>query len=128
MDNFFKFVFTVPLQNKKSQTIKDSLKNVWISSKRKPNLIETDRNKIFNNIMFQDFLNNNNIKVYSRNSPFVGVSAEPFNRIIRDLLKKPDFERRDGNWIDLLLTITKQYNNRIHSSTKLTTIHVGLKK
>ena len=108
--------------------MKDSFKNISISSKRKPDLIETDRNKRFNNIMFQHFLNNNNTKVYSRNSSFVKVFAERFNRSNKDLLKKPVFERRDGNWIDLLLTITKQYNIRIHSSTKLTTIHVSLKK
>ena len=48
------------------------------------------------------------------------VFAERFNRIIWDLLEKPVFEQGVGNWIDLLSTITKQYNNRIHSSTKLT--------
>ena len=31
-------------------------------------------------------------------------------------------------WIDVLPTITKQYNNRIHSSTKLTPIQANLKK
>ena len=30
--------------------------------------------------------------------------------------------------IDILPTITKHYNNRIHSSTKLTPIQAGLKK
>ena len=34
----------------------------------------------------------------------------------------------DGNWIDVLSTVTKQYNNRIHSSTKLTPIQASLKK
>ena len=38
------------------------------------------------------------------------------------------FEKCDGNWIDVLPTITKQYNNRIHSSTKLTPIQASLKK
>ena len=34
----------------------------------------------------------------------------------------------DGNWIDILSTITKQYKNRLHSSTKLTPIQASLKK
>ena len=46
--------------------------------------------------------------------------AEPINSTIRDLLKKPVFDRGDGSWIDLLSTRTKQYNNGLHSSTKLT--------
>ena len=34
----------------------------------------------------------------------------------------------DGKWIDILPVITKQYNNRVHSSTKLTPIHASSKK
>ena len=99
-----------------------------ISSKRKPNLIESNRGKEFYNNIFQDFLNKNNIKLYSRNSSYGAVFAERFNRTIRDLLKKIVFEHGDANWIDVLPTITNQYNNRVHSSTKLTPIQASLKK
>ena len=128
MDNFSKFGWTFPLKNTNAQTIKDSFEKVLISSKRKPNLIESDRGKKFNNNIFQDFLNKNNNKLYSRNSSFGSVYAERFDRSIRDLLKKPVFEKSDGDWIDVLTTLTKQYNNRIHSSTKLTPIQASLKK
>ena len=128
IDNFSKFGWTSPLKNKNAQTIKDSFENILINSKRKPNLIETDRGKEFYNNIFQDFLNKNDIKLYSRNTSLGAVFAERFNRTIRDLLKKIVFEKGDGNWIDILQTITKQYNNRIHSSTKLTPIQASLKK
>ena len=128
IDNFSKFGWTVPLKNKNAQTIKDSFENTLISSKRSPNLIESDRGKEFFNNIFQDFLNKNNIKLYSRNSSYGAVFAERFNRTIRDLLKRPVFEKGDGNWIDILPKITKQYKNRIHSSTKLTPIQASLKK
>ena len=128
IDNFSKFGWTSPLKNKNGQTIKDSFENILISSKRKPNLVESDRGKEFYNNLFQDFLNKNNIKLYSRNSSYGAVFAERFNRTIRDLLKKIVFEQGDAKWIDVLPTITKQYNNRIHSSTKLTPIQASLKK
>ena len=128
IDNFSKFGWTVPLKNENAQTIKDSFENILISSKRKPNLIETDRGKEFYNNIFQDFLNKNNIKLYSRNTYLGAVFAERFNKSIRDLLKRPVFEKGDGNWIDILATITKHYYNRIHSSTKLTPIQASLKK
>ena len=128
IDNFSKFGWTIPLKNKNAQTIKDSFENILINSKRKPNLIETDRGKEFYNNIFQDFLNKNNIKLYSRNTYLGAVFAERFNRTIRDLLKKIVFEQGDGNWIDILQTITKQYNNRIHSSTRLTPIQASLRK
>ena len=98
------------------------------SSKRKPNLIETDRGKEFYNNIFQDFLNKNDIKLYSRNTSLGAVFAERFNRTIRDILKKIVFEQGDAKWIDILPTITKQYNNRIHSSTNLSPKDASLKK
>ena len=115
-------------KNKNAQKVKDSFENIIKSSKRKPILIESDRGKEFYSNIFQDFLNKNSIKLYSRNSSYGDVFAERFNKTIRDLLKRPVFENGDGNWIDILPTITKQYNNRVHSSTKLTPIQAKMKK
>ena len=95
---------------------------------RKRKLIETDRGKDFNNIAFQNFSNNTNIKHYSRNTSLGAVFAERFNRTIRGLLKRQVLGKGDGNWIDVLSVITKQYKNRIHSSTVLTPIQASLKK
>ena len=128
IDNFIKYGWTVPLKKKNAQKRKDSFESIIISSKRSPNLLEGDRDRGFYNNIFQEFLNKNIIKNYSRNSSYGAVFAERFNRTIRDLLKRPVFEKGDGNWIDVLPTITKQYNNRIHSSTKLTPIQASLKK
>ena len=129
IDNFSKFGFTSPLKNKKAQTIKDSFESILISSKRSPNLLETDRGKEFyNNIFSLDFLNKNIIKLYSRNTSVGAVFAERFNRTIRDLPKKPVSEKGDGNWIDVRPTTTKHYNNRVHSSTKLSPKDASLKK
>ena len=90
-----------------------------ISSKRKPNLIESDRGREFYNKIFQNFSNKNNIKHYSRNTDLGAVCAERFNCTMRDLPKRPVFEKGDGNWIDILPTNLKEYNKRIHTSTKL---------
>ena len=46
-DNFSKFGGTIPLKNKNARTTKDSFENILISSKRKPNLTESDRGKEF---------------------------------------------------------------------------------
>ena len=127
IDNFSKYGWTIRLK-KNAQTIKDSFEIILIGSKRKPGLIESDRGKEFYNYNFQDLLNKNNIKIYSKNSSYGGVFAERFNRTIRDLLRGPVFEKCDGNWVDVLQAITKQYNNRMQSSTKLTPIQASLKK
>ena len=70
MDNFSKFGWTVPLKNKIAQTKKDSFEKFLLGSKRKTNIIETDRGKEFYNKTFQNLLNENNIKLYSRNISF----------------------------------------------------------
>ena len=127
IDNFSKFCWTVPLKNKNALTIKDSFENILISSKRKPGLIESDRGKEFYDNIFQNFPNKNNIKLYSRNTYLGAVFVERFNKTNRDLHKRPVFEKGDGNWIDVLSTIRKQYNNRIHSSTKLSPKDASLK-
>ena len=108
--------------------MKDSFESVRISSKRKTNLIETNRGKVVNNNFFQNFLTQNNLKHYSRNSSLGAVFAERFNLTIKHLLKRPVFERSVGNWNDILPTTTKQYNIRKHSSIKLTPIQASLKK
>ena len=88
-------------------------------------MVETDRGKELYNKIFQKFLTKNNIKLFSRNRSFGSVFAARFNRTLRDLLKRPVFENGDGIWIDVLPKITKQYDNRVHSSTKLTPIQAS---
>ena len=45
-----------------------------------------------------------------------------------DLLERPVFEKRESNFFDILPTKTKQYNNRVHTSTMLTPIQASVKK
>ena len=94
IDNFSKFGWKIPLKNKIAQTIKDSFENFLINSKRKPNLIETDRGKDFYNNIFQDFLNKNNIKLYSRNSSFGSVLPNALTVLSEIFFKKDRFRTR----------------------------------
>ena len=91
-------------------------------------MFETDRTKEFHNNILQNFLNNNNTKHYTRNTYLGAVFAERFNRTTRDLLIKLVFEKGVSNWVDIFATITKQYNNRIHSYIELTPKQASSKK
>ena len=84
IDNFSKFGWKTPLQNKYAQTITDEFSLIINKSKRKPNLIETDDGKEFVNKIFNDFLKLNNIKRYSRYTSKGAVFAERFNRTLRN--------------------------------------------
>ena len=122
VDNFSKYGWTIPMKNKYATTIKEAFEQIITTSKRKPNLIETDDGKEFANKIFESYLTSQNIKRYSRYTSKGAVFAERFKRTIRNILKKPVFENGDANWVDILDSIINKYNNTIHSSTKMTPI------
>ena len=107
VDNFSKFGWYLPLKSKNAQTNKDSLEYILLTSRTKPELLETHRRNKFCSIIFQIILNNNNIESYSRNTSLGAVFSERFNESIRNLPNKPVFEKRDSNCVDELSTITK---------------------
>ena len=127
IDNFSKYGWTIPFKNKYGQSITDAFSQIIKTSKRKPNLLETDDGKDNVNKIFNELLNYNNIKKYSRYIDKGAVFAEPFLRTIRNLMKKPVFEKGKANWISELPTVVKKYNNTIHHSTKMKPIDASKK-
>ena len=102
------------------------LLKMYLYHRKKTELLEGDRNRGLINSIFRNFLKKNSISFYSIITSLGAVFAERFNRTIRDVLEKVVFQKGDANWIDLLPTITKQYKNRLKSSTKLTPIQASL--
>ena len=127
IDNFSKYLWAIPLKNKYRQTIANEFSNILTTSKRKPNKIESDRGTEFYNSIFQNFLKINNIQYYSRFTDKGPSIAERVIKIIRNLLKKPVFEKGRADWISELSSVIKKYNNTIHSSTKMTPLQASKK-
>ena len=120
IDNFSKFLWAIPLKNKYSQTITNEFSNILSTSKRKPLKLESDRGSEFYNSIFQNFLKSKNIQHYSRYTDKGPSIAERVIRTIRNLLKKPVFEKGNADWLSELPSVIKQYNNTIHHSIKMT--------
>ena len=127
IDNFSKYLWAIPLKNKYSQTITNEFSNILTNSKRKPPKLESDRGTEFYNSIFQNFLKVKNIHHYSRYTDKGPSIAERVIRTVRNLLKKPVFEKGKADWLSELSTVIKQYNNFIHHSTKMKPID-ALKK
>ena len=68
-----------------------------------------------------------NIQHYSRYTDKGPSIAERVIRTIRNLLKKPVFLAGNADWVSELSSVIKQYNNTIHSSTKMTPIQASKK-
>ena len=127
IDNLSKYLWAIPFKNKYSQTITDEFSNILSSSKRSPLKIESDRGTEFYKSIFQNFFRRKDIKHYSRFTDKAPSIAERVITTLRNLLKKPVFEKGNANWLSELRTVIKQYNNTIHSSIKMTPIQSSKK-
>ena len=92
---------------KNAQTITNLFENLFKSSKRKPNLLETDDGSEFVTKKLTKLLNSENIEIYSRSTSLGAVFAERPVRSYRDLLESAVFEKVEINSIDILPTITR---------------------
>ena len=115
------------LKNKYSQTITNEFSNILSKSKRKPLKLESDRGTEFYNSIFQNFLKSKNIHHYSRFTDKGPSIAERVIKTIRNLIKKPVFFAGNADWVSELSSVIKQYNNTVHSSTKMTPIQASKK-
>ena len=120
IDIYSEYLWAIPLKNKYSQTITNEFSNILTTSKRKPLKLESDRGLEFYNSILRNFLKNKNIQHYSRFTDKGPSIAERVIRTVRNLLKKPVFEKGNADWISELPSVIKQYNNTIHHSIKMT--------
>ena len=96
------------MRKKYSQTITEEFSNIIIKSKRKPLKIESDRGKEWYNSIFQNLLKSKNIHHYSRYTDKGPSVCEPVIRTIRNLLKKPVFEKGNADWLSELPSVVKK--------------------
>ena len=108
VDTFSKYLWTRPLKNKFSQTITNEFSNILTTSKRSPLKLESDRGAEFHNSTFQNFLRSENIHHYSRSTDKGPSIAERVIRTLRNLLKKPVFERGNADWLSELPSVVKK--------------------
>ena len=80
---FTKYVWVVPLKDKKGTSIVNSFQKI-ISKGRKPNKIWVDQGSEFYNNSFKDFLKINNIEMYSTYNEGKSVVAERFIRTLKN--------------------------------------------
>ena len=87
IDFFSKYVWVVPLKDKRGITIVNAFQKI-ISKGRKPNKIWVDQGSEFYNQSFKDFLKINNIEMYSTFNEGKSVVAERFIRTLKNKIFK----------------------------------------
>ena len=127
-DNFGKHTWAIPLKNENSQTIANYFSNILTTSKRKPLKIESDCGVKWYNSFFQNFLKCQNIQKFSRfTEKGPSIVHERVIRTIRNLIKKPVFEKRNADWLLELPYVNKKKNNSVQHSIKTTPVQASNK-
>ena len=117
IDNYSNYVRAILLKIKYGETITDEFSNIQSTSKRSPLNLKKDRDKEWYNNVFQNISKSKNIQHYSRFTDKGPSRAEVVNRTLRNLLKKPVFEKVSANLIsEMPPSVIKKYNKKIQSS------------
>ena len=88
IDLFSKYAWVIPIKDKKGTSIVNAFKKILSDSNRKPNKIWVDQGSEFYNNTFKDFLETNNIEMYSTYNKGKSVVAERFIRTIKNKIFK----------------------------------------
>ena len=127
IDNHTKYAWAIPFKDKSGKSTTTALKSLIEKEKRKPDKIWSDRGKEFYNTTFLHYLKEQNIQIYSTNSDLKAVFVERFNRTLLDLIKEPMYIEGKGNWLNHLDAALQKYNNRVHTTTKMTPFEANKK-
>ena len=125
IDLFSKYVFVIPLKDKKGISIVHAFNKIIKQSNRKPNKIWIDQGGEFYNNVFEKWLSDNDIIMYSTYNEGKSVAAERFIRTLKNKLYKHVAATGKRVYYDVLDDVVNKYNNTKHSAIKMKPIDVG---
>ena len=121
---YSKYVFVVPLKDKKEISVTNGFNKIIKQSGRKPNKIWVDQGSEFYNHVFKRWLSRNNIIVYSTYNKGKSVVAERFIRPLKNKLYKHMKATGKNVYYDVLDDIVNEYKNTKHNTIKMKPIDV----
>ena len=125
IDLYSKYAFVIPLKDKKGISIVNAFNKIIKQSNRKPNKIWVDQGgELYNNV-FEKWLSDNDINMYSTYNEGKSVVAERFIRTLKNKLYKHMTATGKNVYYDVLDDVVNKYNNTKHSTIKMKAIDVG---
>ena len=119
IDLFSKYVFVIPLKDKKGISIVNAFDKIIKQSNRKPNKIWVDQGGEFCNNVFKKWLSDNDIIMYSTYNEGKSIVAERFIRTLKNKLYKHMTATGKNVYYDVLDNIVNEYNNTKHNTIKM---------
>ena len=123
-DLYSNYTFVIPLKDKKGISIVNAFNKIIKQSNRKPNKIWVDQGGEFYNNVFEKWLSDNDINMYSTYNEGKSVVAERFIRTLKDKLYKHMTATGKNVYYDVLDDVVNKYNNTKHSTVKIKPIDI----
>ena len=124
IDLYSKYAFVIPLKDNKGNSIVNAFDKIIKQSNRKPNQIWVDQGGEFYNHVFEKWLSDNDIDMYSTYNEGKSVVAERFIRTLKNKLYKHMTATGKNVYDDVLDDVVNKYNNTKHSTIKMKPIDV----
>ena len=121
IDTFSKYGWIVPLQNKQGVTVADALKKIF--EERRPGKLWTDKGNEFYNKDVKRL-----VELYSTENKEKSSIVERWIRTMKEKMWKYFTDNNTYTYMDVLPYLVEDYNNTVHSSTKLTPVEASKKK
>lgn len=120
---FSKMGFAVPLKNKTGPEVANALRK--IVSKHRFNHLQTDQGTEFYNCHVKRLLKKYKINHYSTYSDKKCSVVERYNRSLKSLMFRRFTEIGNYNWLKILPSLLKEYNERRHRSIGCSPVEVN---
>ena len=121
IDTFSKYGRIIPLKDKKGETVADALETIF--KERKPDKLWVDKGKEFYNKDVKRL-----VELYSTENKEKSSIVERWIRTMKEKMWKYFTDNNTYTYIDVLPDLVEDYNNTVHSSTKLTPVEASKKK
>ena len=119
IDLYSKYAFVIPLKDEKGISIVNAYNKIIKQSSRKPNKIWVDQGGEFYNNVFEKWLSDKDINMYSTYNEGKSVVAERFIRTLKNKLYKHMTATGKNVYHDVLDDVVNKYNNAKHSTIKM---------
>ena len=120
IDVFSKYGWIKPLKDKRTESLSKAFNEIFEKSKRKPQMLWTDKGSEFVCKHFKEFLNKAVIKLYHTENEEKSSVVERWNRTMKNRMWKMFTMNNNTVYWDKLDKLVDDYNNTKHSSVKMT--------
>jgi hypothetical protein len=123
IDLFSRYAWVVPLKDKTGKEVTSAFQRVFALG-RKPQRLQTDDGREFDNRQVQHLLNLENIRYFTVKSQYKAAVCERFNRTLKAKMWRHFTHTGSYRWVPVLSNLVTAYNNSKHRSIGIAPAHV----